>query len=145
VASSIKDGEWGCCNVCTSGLAIIVRSDQERRRDCHDATYSADEQRVVDPMHFLFGMARGVRDSRSGNGASSSSPGWMSLHEAEGADDSEWPVISLQDFQQMMAGMPQGEQQKLMVMLEEMQLKEQVTMYNSLVERCVCRCPGALS
>lgn len=36
----------------------------------------------------------------------------------------------------MMAGMPAGEQQKLMVMLEEMQLKEQVTMYNSLVERC---------
>jgi hypothetical protein len=61
-------------------------------------------------------------------------------HEKEGAEDSEWPVITSQDFQQMMAGMPQGEQQKLMVMLEEMQLKEQVTMYNSLVERCVCGC-----
>lgn len=46
------------------------------------------------------------------------------------------PLSISQDFQQMMAGMPQGEQQKLMVMLEEMQLKEQVTMYNSLVERC---------
>lgn len=41
----------------------------------------------------------------------------------------------MQDLNQMMAGMPQAEQQKLMVMLEEMQLKEQVTMYNSLVER----------
>uniref|UniRef100_A0A7S1DFI8 Mitochondrial import inner membrane translocase subunit n=1 Tax=Hemiselmis andersenii TaxID=464988 RepID=A0A7S1DFI8_HEMAN len=36
--------------------------------------------------------------------------------------------------------MPAGEQQKLMVMLEEMQLKEQVTMYNSLVERCFANC-----
>jgi hypothetical protein len=35
-----------------------------------------------------------------------------------------------------MAGMPESEKQKLMSMLEEMQLKEQVTMYNSLVERC---------
>ena len=35
----------------------------------------------------------------------------------------------------MLAGVSESERQRLMMMLEDMQIKEQVTMYNSLVER----------
>jgi len=47
---------------------------------------------------------------------------------------------SEQDMNQMLQGVSEKEKQRLMVMLEEMQMKEQVTMYNSLVERCFANC-----
>ncbi|KAJ1478804.1 translocator of the inner mitochondrial membrane 9 [Baffinella frigidus] len=44
------------------------------------------------------------------------------------------------DMNAMLQGVSEKEKQRLMVMLEEMQMKEQVTMYNSLVERCFANC-----
>nr|CAJ73651.1 translocator of the inner mitochondrial membrane 9 [Guillardia theta] len=44
------------------------------------------------------------------------------------------------DMNAMLAGVSESERQRLMMMLEDMQIKEQVTMYNSLVERCFNNC-----
>mmetsp|Transcript_15626 Transcript_15626/g.22937 ORF Transcript_15626/g.22937 Transcript_15626/m.22937 type:complete len:95 (+) Transcript_15626:1-285(+) len=44
------------------------------------------------------------------------------------------------DMNSMLQGVSDGEKQRLMVALEEMQMKEQVTMYNGLVERCFANC-----
>ena len=44
------------------------------------------------------------------------------------------------DINAMLQGVSEKEKQRLMVSLEEMQMKEQVSMYNGLVERCFANC-----